>query len=70
MVRLIAFALVLVAVGYAYEEYSGKSYGIKSTFRSMSGFALGGYGMATGATTSVGGSMKGMATGISSSLGN
>ncbi len=70
MVRFIALVLVLVAVGYAYEAQSGRNIGVKAGFKWMSGCALGGYGMATGATTSVGGAVKGMAGGISSSLGN
>lgn len=61
MVRLIAFAIVLVGLGFAYEEYTGKSVGVKRTIGTVAGFAGFQYGFAAGATTPAFGGLGGLA---------
>lgn len=71
MVRFIAFVLVLVGAGFAYEEYSGKSVGVKRTLGAAAGFVgLGEYGVATGATTPAFGGLGTVAKGAGGLAGS
>ncbi|MBT8416123.1 MAG: hypothetical protein HKO05_11030 [Erythrobacter sp.] len=70
MVRFIAIFVVLVGLGFAYEEYSGKSVGVKSAIGKVAGFAGFEYGFAAGASTPAFGGMSGLASSAGRMMGN
>lgn len=63
MLRIIAIVLFVVVGAYGYEAFSGQSIGVgrfvSSLGNGMSGAFAGGYGMALGATTSIGSALVG-----------
>lgn len=70
MVRLIAFFIVLAGLGFAYEEYTGNSVGVKRTIRTVAGFAGFEYGYAAGAATPAFGGLGGLAGSAGRMMGN
>jgi hypothetical protein len=70
MVRLIAIVLVLFAVGFGYEEYTGNSIGVKRLIGGFVGVFGGEYGVATGAATPAFGGLKGIAGSAGAMFGN
>ncbi len=72
MGRMFIFAIALFAAGFAYNQYTGKD-----PIRSLQSFVgagggggfAGGYGMAVDSGRSIGGSARGLADGVSGSLG-
>ncbi len=72
MGRMFIFVVAVAAGGFAFNQYTGKN-PIRS-FQSFSGLGggggfAGGYGVAVDSGRTIGGSVKGMANGVSSSFG-
>ena len=73
MGRVFIFVVALIAAGFAYNQYTGKnpvrSFQAFTGAGGGGGFA-GGYGVAIDSGRSIGGSVKGMAAGVSGAFGS
>ncbi len=73
MQKLFVFAVAVMAGGYAYQEYTGKSvtHALQSfSFGGAGGGFAGGYGMAVDSGGSIGQSIKGVAGSVGGALGS
>lgn len=74
MKRILILALVLIAAGIGFEQYSGKSIGVAKSIEFgtnvFTGAFAGGYGMATDVGRSVGGGTTSLGKSVGNSMGS